>query len=206
MTTEQATAPHVFGLTGGMGSGKSTVAAAFAERNAILLDADQIVRDLQAPNQPILLGMVAILGEEIISDSGELDRAAAAKNMFSDPTLQQAVQELIHPLVWSEIRTNIDAAYPEDIVILDVPLLLETRPPNLHTQGILVVDTEVELAVKRLVQYRGFTEEEAQARIAKQMPREERVAQADHVISNNGSREDLLQATEIAWSWIKASQ
>jgi dephospho-CoA kinase len=202
MSKEQISEPYVFGLTGGMGSGKSTVSTEFAARGAVILDADQIVHDLQQPEQPVLLGMVAVLGEEILLESGELDRATAGRHMFADPDKRQAIQRLIHPLVWGAIDTGIEEAKADDIVIVDAPLLLEARPDNLQTKGTIVVDTEVNLAVARLMRYRGFREEDARKRISQQMSREERLSHADYIIHNNGSLEELLQSISGAWQWI----
>jgi dephospho-CoA kinase len=196
-------APSTYGLTGGMGSGKSTVSAILTEKGAVIVDADQIVHDLQRPGQPALLGMAAILGEGILTESGELDRAAAGREMFGDDERKRAVEALFHPLVWGKIRDSISAAKPMDKVILDVPLL-ETKPDDIQIQGTLVVDTETDLAVSRLVQHRGFSEEAARQRIAQQLAREERLAAADYIITNNGSREELLQGVEAAWRWMAA--
>lgn len=194
----------IFNLTGRMGSGKSTVSDNFAERGAIILDADKIVTKSQQPGQPVLLGMVAILGEGILTPDGELDRKAAAELIFSDRERKQAIEELIHPHVWGEIHAGIHRAQPDDTVILDVPLLSQTRPGGIPTKGTIVVDTETEIAVQRLMLYRDYSEEEARKRLDQQTSREKILAIADYVITNNGTPEELLPQLDDAWSWTNS--
>ncbi len=200
MSQLESLTPNVFGLTGGMGSGKSTVSAIYAERGAVILDADQIVRDLQEPGQTGLTGMVEILGEEILESGGSLDRKAAARLIFGDAEKRQAVEAFLHPLIWSEIDRGIEQTDIDTPVILDVPLLLESNQRDLS--GIIVVYAPRHLAVTRLVKYRGFTEEDALARISQQMSPEERVRQADFIIHNYGSREDVRRQIDGGWSWL----
>lgn len=192
-----------FGLTGGIGSGKSTVSAEFANRGAVILDADQITRDLQEPGQPVLIEMAAILGTQVLTQTGELDRQAAAAIMFADKAKHAAVHEIILPLIWGEIFEGIERAEPDKVVVVDAPLLFETQPDDLSLGGVMVVDTPEDKAVERLMQYRGFSEPDARARIATQLSREERLAKASHVIDNSGSKEQLEIEIDSAWQWMQ---
>jgi len=194
---------NVFGLTGGMGSGKSTVSEQLSAKGAHILDADQIVRDMQQPGSPLLASMAHTLGEEIITDDGALDRRRAGQLMFSDPQKKQAIEALIVPRVWDTIDQSVRTANPEDILILDVPLLVESEhKERLMPRHLVVVDTPVETAVERLVKYRGFTEEEARDRIGQQVSREDRLKSAGFVIGNWGTKESLSSQIDYAWRWM----
>lgn len=185
-----------------MGSGKSTVSDGFAERGAVVLDADEIVHDLQRPGQPILIGMVAILGEEILTEEGTLDRKEAGRRMFADEASVGQVNSLIHPLVWSKIREDIILVDADSIVVVDAPLLFETLPDNMKLDASIVVDAPIEVAVERLVRYRAVSEDDARSRIGTQMPRAERLVRADYVITNNGTKDELEPKINAAWGWM----
>ena len=168
----------LIGLTGGIGSGKSTVSAALAERGAVVVDADAIVRDLQAPGQPVLAAMVEGFGPQILAADGTLDRQAVADLVFSDAEALARLNAIVHPAVGAEIARRLEAqAATDHVVVLDVPLLVESGRSDLA--GLVVVDLDPEVAVARLVAQRGFTEADARARIARQASREDRLARAD---------------------------
>ena len=190
------------GLTGGIGSGKSTVSAGLVKRGAVLVDADAIVRDLQKPGKPVFKKMVERWGEKIITNEGELDRQAVADIVFKDAEELAALNEIVHPLVREEIANQrekyINGNAP---IILDIPLLIESGYENLS--GIIVVDLHTEEAVERLVKHRGFSREDALNRISSQVDREERLSKADFVIDNNGDLDSLENEIDKAWSWIK---
>lgn len=190
----------LIGLTGGIGSGKSTVSAAFAERGAIVVDADAIVHELQAPGEPVLAAMVDAFGPSILREDGSLDRQAVADRVFGDDEALALLNGIVHPAVGAEIAARLAAAGPDDIVILDVPLLVESGRDDMA--GLLVVDVDPELAIRRLVRHRGFAEADARARVARQASRAERVERADHVIDNSGTVEDLAKQIDAAWEWI----
>lgn len=190
----------LIGLTGGIGSGKSTVSAAFAERGAIVVDADAIVHELQAPGEPVLAAMVDAFGPSILREDGSLDRQAVADRVFGDDEALALLNGIVHPAVGAEIAARLAAAGPDDIVILDVPLLVESGRDDMA--GLLVVDVDPELAIRRLVRHRGFAEADARARIARQASRAERLERADHVIDNSGTVEDLAKQIDAAWEWI----
>ncbi|MAT36447.1 MAG: dephospho-CoA kinase [Acidimicrobiaceae bacterium] len=190
------------GLTGGIGSGKSTVSAGLVKRGAVLVDADAIVRDLQKPGKPVFKKMVERWGEKIITNEGELDRQAVADIVFKDAEELAALNEIVHPLVREEIANQREKYIKgNDPIILDIPLLIESGYENLS--GIIVVDLHTEEAVERLVKYRGFSREDALNRISSQVDREERLSKADFVIDNNGDLDSLENEIDKVWSWIK---
>src|SRR5690606_40516846 len=169
------------GLTGGIGSGKSTVAALLVERGAVLIDADAIVRELQEPGTPVFDAMVERFGPGIVAADGTLDRQAVADIVFADPEALQALNAIVHPAVGVEIANRLQAeAATDHVVILDVPLLVESGRDDLAE--LVVVDVDPEIAVRRLVEQRGMREDDARARMARQVSREERLAKADVVI------------------------
>ena len=190
------------GLTGGIGSGKSTVSAGLVKRGAVLVDADAIVRDLQKPGKPVFKKMVERWGEKIITNEGELDRQAVADIVFKDAEELAALNEIVHPLVREEIANQREKYIKGNApIILDIPLLIESGYENLS--GIIVVDLHTEEAVERLVKHRGFSREDALNRISSQVDREERLSKADFVIDNNGDLDSLENEIDKAWSWIK---
>ncbi len=189
------------GLTGGIGSGKSTVGEMLMGRGAILVDADDIVRELQAPGTPVFEAMVARWGVGIVDNHGSLDRAEVAARVFGDAAELAALNSIVHPAVGKEIQRRREALQGTDAtVILDIPLLVESGYRDLD--GVVVVDTELTVAVGRLVGQRGLTEWDARRRIAAQASREERFAIADLVLDNNGSIDDLAVEVERCWAWI----
>ena len=194
------------GLTGGIGSGKSTVAAGFARRGAVLIDADAIVREQQAPDSPVFTEMVERFGDHIVALDGTLDRGAVAAIVFNDPDALADLNAITHPPVGREIRRRLGELEGTDgLVVLDIPLLGEGlakgQRPRYTTSGILVVDTPTEVAVERLVTSRGFSADDARARIAAQLSRDERLAIADWVIDNSGGLDELEAAIEAAFNW-----
>lgn len=193
----------LIGLTGGIGSGKSSVSARLAERGAVVVDADAIVHELQSPGQPVLAEMVAAFGPAILRADGTLDRQAVADLVFGDDEALATLNAIVHPAVGAEIAGRLAAAADTDaVVILDVPLLVESGRDDLA--GLLVVDVDPDLAVRRLVEQRGFREDDARARIARQASREARRARADLVIDNSGSLADLEAQVDAAWAWIES--
>lgn len=197
------------GLTGGIGSGKSTVSAGFVQRGAALIDADAIVREQQVPSSPVFAAMVERFGAGIVAPDGTLDRGAVADLVFSDGEALADLNAITHPPVGREIRRRLgELAATDRLVVLDIPLLGEGlakgQRPRYPTSGILVVDTPIDVAVERLVVSRGFSADDARARIAAQLPRAERLAIADWVIDNSGSVDELEIAIEAAFTWAGA--
>lgn len=193
----------LIGLTGGIGSGKSEVAGLLTNRGAVLIDADQIVRELQRPGAEVYLKMVELFGPDVVASDKSLDRAAIATRVFSDSNLLKTLNELIHPIVRRVMNERIESFRETDkVVVLDIPLLVEN--PREGLDGVLVVDLDADLALGRLVEQRNMSVEDANARIAKQATREQRLAIADHVIDNSGDRTQLEEKVETAWSWIQS--
>lgn len=203
----------LIGLTGGIGSGKSTVSAGLAARGAVVIDADAITRELQARGEPVFETMVARFGPGIVGDDGTLDRQAVADIVFADEAALADLNAIVHPAVGTEMARRLEAeAATDHVVVLDVPLLVEaaaetergagSSTPWGDMAGIIVVDTDPEIAIARLVGQRGLREEDARARIARQASRENRLAIADFVVPNDGTRDDLEAQIERCWVWI----
>ncbi len=191
------------GLTGGIGSGKSTVSAALAERGAVIVDADAIVREVQQPGSPVLQQLAERFGAHVIAADGSLDRAAVAAIVFSDPDALKALNAIVHPAVAAEMNRRVLAERDTDrVVVMDIPLLTEN--PREGLQGVIVVDVPSETQVERLVRFRGFAEDDARARIAKQATREQRLATASFTVDNSGSLEDLAPQIERLWQWLRS--
>ena len=189
------------GLTGGIGAGKSTVSAMLAERGAVIVDADQIARDLQSPGSPVLDSMAERFGEHIIRDDGSLDRAAVAAIVFNDDAALKDLNGIVHPAMQSEIQRQIDEHRSTDrVVVLDFPLLGEN--PRKGLAATIVVDIPVDVAVRRLVDQRGMDEADARARINSQISRDERLATATHVVDNGGDRDSLTAQVDELWQQL----
>ena len=193
----------VIGLTGGIGSGKSTVSALLAAKGAVVVDADVIVREVQQPGTPVFAAMVERFGPGIVAADGTLDRAAVADLVFGDGEALADLNAIVHPAVGAEIARRMEALAPTDeVVVLDVPLLVESK--NAYpVAGLLVVDVDPEVAVRRLVEHRGMREDDVRARMARQAGRAERLARADRVVDNSGTLDDLAAQVDAAWNWIE---
>lgn len=193
----------LIGLTGGIGSGKSTVSAGLVRRGAALVDADAVVRELQEPGTVVFDEMVARFGPGIVAEDGSLDRQAVADVVFSDPESLADLNAIVHPRVGEEIdRRLTELAGTDRIVILDVPLLVESGRDGMA--GMIVVDLDPEVAVARLVEHRGFSEVDARARISRQASRQDRLDKADFIVENHGSVADLEPQIDRAWEWAQA--
>lgn len=191
------------GLTGGIGSGKSTVSAALAARGAVIVDADQVVRDVQQPGSPVLAKLAERFGAEVIAEDGSLDRAALASIAFADPEALKNLNRIVHPAVGAEMNRQVmENVATLNVVVLDIPLLTEN--PREGLQGKIVVDVPVETQVERLVKYRGFDEADARARIARQATRELRLETADFVVDNSGEAGALDGQIEQLWAWLQS--
>ncbi len=190
-------------LTGGIGSGKSSVSSRLAERGAVIIDADAVVKDLQRPGRPVYEAMVARWGEGIVAADGELDRAAVAAIVFGDEAELKALNDLVHPAVRTEMEAMTEAqADTDNVVVLDIPLLAESGKSR-GASAVIVIDVAPELAVERLVTHRGFDQADAEARIAAQATREERLAIADFVIDNSGDLDALDAEVDRCWRWLQ---
>lgn len=189
------------GLTGGIGSGKSTVSSMLEERGAVVVDADRIVRQLQAPGEAVFDAMVEEFGVGIVATDGTLDRQAVADIVFDDDEALARLNAIVHPAVGQRIAERlVELAEGDEVVILDIPLLVESGRDDLD--GVIVVDLDPATAVDRLVADRGFSREDAEARMARQASREERLAKADVVLDNSGTVAELRDQVDDLWRRI----
>jgi len=192
----------VVGLTGGIGSGKSTVSALLSEKGALIIDADAITREVQRPGHEVFKAMVERFGRAIVAADGSLDRPAVAAIVFADEQARKDLEGIVHPAVGAEMLNRMQAVADTDrVVIYDVPLLVESARKGYG--AVIVVDVDPEVAVRRLVEQRAMDERDARARIANQASREERRAVADRVIDNSGTIEDLERQVDEVWKWIE---
>jgi dephospho-CoA kinase len=191
------------GLTGGIGSGKSTVSALLAARGAVIVDADLAARLVQEPGSPVLEKMAERFGAHVITESGMLDRAAVAAIVFADADALKDLNKIVHPAVGLEMDKQVLAQREtSNVVVMDIPLLTEN--PRDGLQAKIVVDVPLEAQVERLVTHRGFSEEDARARIARQSSREERLKLATHVIDNSGDVDALVPQVDSLWAELQA--
>jgi dephospho-CoA kinase len=187
------------GLTGGIGAGKSTVSELLADRGAVVVDADAIVRELQAPGGEIVTRLAERFGDGVLAPDGSLDRAAVASIVFSDEQALKDLNAIVHPAVRDEMARRVAAERDTDhVVVLDIPLLAEN--PRTDLAAVIVVDVPVDVAVARLVGARGMDEADARARIAKQASREDRLAIATHVVDNSGDLDALARRVDEVWA------
>jgi len=193
-----------FGLTGGIGSGKSSVSERLVQRGAGLVDADAVVRELQLPGTDVFNAIVEHFGEGVVADDGNLNRPAIAAIVFNDKDELDVLNGLVHPAVRKEMADRREAlAATGKPVVLDIPLLLESEKGYEGLLGIIVVDVPVETAVERLVEFRGFDEADARARMKNQVSRDERLEKADFVVDNSGTLADLDAEVDRCWTWIQ---
>lgn len=195
----------VLGLTGSFGSGKSTVASMFEAMGVPVIDADQAARAVVEPGTPGLARVVEAFGEEVLGPDGKLDRKKLADRVFSDDEARGRLNGIVHPLVGQEMARFLSAHRDDPVVVLEIPLLLEGgRKAPVHK--VVVVTTDPEKRKERL-STSGFSAEEVEARLRAQMPQEEKVKLADHVIRNDGDLEATRrQVRELASKYgIKAA-
>lgn len=193
------------GLTGGIGSGKSTVGELLVERGAVLVDADRIAREVVVPGGPAYQPLVDRFGPGILAPDRTIDRAALAALAFVDADSVAALNAITHPAI-SAVMAQRRAAEEEGdrIVVLDIPLLKPAHRDVLSLRVVVVVDCPVEIAVDRLVGQRGFSRQDAEARIAAQVTREERREGADFVIDNSRDRAHLVAEVGRVWGALEA--
>ncbi|WP_308606524.1 dephospho-CoA kinase [uncultured Corynebacterium sp.] len=190
----------IIGLTGGIGSGKSTVAQLLVQEGWVLVDADRIARDIVEPGQPALAELADAFGEDILQADGTLDRGLLASRAFTSREKTDLLNSITHPRIQEETQARFEAARQggADFVVYDMPLLVDKGLHN-DMDATIVVDVDVEERVRRLVEYRGLEESDARRRIAAQIPDDVRRAAADFVIDNNGPRDKLdAQVAEVA--------
>jgi len=191
----------LLGLTGGIGSGKSSVAQLLLSRGAIVIDSDAIARELQAAGSSLLEQLVDRFGD-VLNHDGSLDRAKLASIVFPSPENVKALNAIMHPAIGKEMSDRLEAQRTtNNIVVLDIPLLVEN--PRKGLSGVVVVDVDPEVAIQRVVEHRGMNADDVRARIARQSTREQRREIADQVIDNAGTLDDLERQVDSVWNWAK---
>jgi dephospho-CoA kinase len=185
------------GLTGGVASGKSTVAGLLESLGAVVIDADVLAREVVEPGTPGLAAVVAEFGPGVLTEDGALDRPALGAVVFADEAARRRLEAILHPLIRAR-GAEIEAAAPADaLVVHDIPLLAETGQAD-RFDAVVVVDVPVETQVERMGRDRGMSHEDARARVAAQADRAARHAIATYVVDNTGTREDLrARVTEV---------
>ncbi|MDY6051112.1 MAG: dephospho-CoA kinase [Rothia sp. (in: high G+C Gram-positive bacteria)] len=195
------------GLTGGIGSGKSTVAKMLVECGAVLIDADAISRQLMEPGQPVLAATVRAFGEGILLPTGELDRAALASLVFSDEQARAQLNAIVHPAVRAEAQRQRQLAVQEHgpgvVIVEDIPLLVETGQAS-EFDGVMVVQVDPQERLRRLVQGRGMSEADARARMQAQASDAQRRAVATWVIDNSGGMERTAAQVRAVFAEVSA--
>ncbi|GAB2499515.1 dephospho-CoA kinase [Nocardiopsis aegyptia] len=193
------------GLTGGIGSGKSAVSAALAGHGAVIVDADAIAREVVEPGTPGLAAVVAEFGEEVLTPDGRLDRARLGEIVFADQDRLARLNAIVHPLVGERSAELMERAVESgaDVVVYDVPLLVENDLGALY-DVVVVVDAPDEVRVERVASDRGMPREQVWARIRNQADRDTRLAAADLVVDNSGTREQLRERVAELWRALLA--
>ncbi len=189
-------------LTGGIASGKSTIASLLADRGAVIVDADAIVREVQAPGSPVLADIARVFGADVIADDGSLDRPALGAMVFGHPERLARLNALVHPAVRAESQRRFAAAFDDDpdaVVVYDVPLLAEARADDAW-DTVIVAHAPAEVRVHRLVDNRGSSEADARARVGSQASDEERLALADVVIDTSSTMDATRRQVDDLWA------
>ena len=195
---------YLVGLTGGIGSGKSTVAERLAEHGLPVVDADQVAREIVEPGEPALDDLVAHFGERILQDDGRLDRAGLAAIAFVDEEQRAALNAITHPRIAERIAARLQQLEEDgvEIAVLDHPLLLEGDPTG-RVDTVVVVLAPEDVRVRRLVEQRGLDEDDVRARMRAQVSDEVRRKVADHVIDNDGDLEVLHERTDALLAHLR---
>lgn len=192
---------RMVGLTGGIGAGKSAVAARLAALGAVVIDSDRLAREVVEPGTPGLAAVVEAFGDGVLTADGALDRAAMARRVFGDDAARATLEGIVHPLVRARTAEIVAAAPEDSVVVNDVPLLVEKQMSPLY-DTVVVVFASLPTRLDRLVRLRGMSAQEAQARIAAQATDEQRREAADVAIVNDGTPEELDAAVTAAWPAI----
>lgn len=192
------------GITGGIGSGKSTVAELFGRHGVRVVDADAIAHAVMSPGSEVCIAIVERFGEAILGANGAIDRAALAEIVFADAGARRDLEAIVHPAVSAVISAELARARDDGAdVALDMPLLVETDARRrYHLDVVVVVDAPESVALERLMRDRGIDEEAARARMAAQADRSARLAAADAIIENFGTLDELADMVDRVWQWI----
>ncbi|WP_129359447.1 MULTISPECIES: dephospho-CoA kinase [Micrococcaceae] len=192
---------HV-GLTGGIGSGKSTVARLLTDHGAVLVDADAISRELMVAGSPVLDEVAQEFGPDVLDESGSLDRAGLARIVFGDDSARERLNGIVHPAVRAESKRLVDESTSKSgfsgVIVQDIPLLVETGQGD-KFDGVIVVEAPEHVRIERLVSTRGMSEDDARARIRSQATDDQRRAVATWTIDNSGSQEETAAQVDRLW-------
>jgi dephospho-CoA kinase len=189
------------GLTGGIGSGKSAVADLLVDRGAVLIDADQVARDVVTPAYQPLIDR---FGPGIVAADGTIDRPALAAVAFADDAARADLNAITHPAIGVAMISALESyADSDEVVVLAIPLLTALHRETMKLDKVVVVDCPTDIALERLLSQRGMERADAEARIRAQISREERVENADYVLDNSGDRAALSAEVERLWKWLK---
>lgn len=191
----------LIGLTGGIGSGKSTIARRLKELGARVIDADVVSREVVEPGQPALAAIVATFGSHVLNADGTLNRARLGDIVFTDKEAREKLNNIVHPAVRERSLKLIAEAGNHEVVVYDVPLLVESEN-SYSFEHIIVASAPEQTRVERLMEHRGMTESEARARIESQASEESRLSLADTVIDTSGSLEDTYSQVARFWTEI----
>jgi len=190
---------RVLGLTGGIGSGKSMVAQIFARLGAVVIDADQLAREVVEPGQPALQEIATAFGRDVLLSDGRLDRSKLAGIIFADPAERARLDAITHPRIRARMDQEIKARRSgPGVLIVDIPLLYENARTH-SVERVIVVWVDPQTQLRRIRRRDGLSAEAARQRIAAQMPLDAKRARADHVIDNSGSREDTRRQVEAIY-------
>lgn len=198
---------YLIALTGGIASGKSLVASRLAELGAVHVDADLLAREVVEPGTPGLSAITEAFGPSVITPDGSLDRAALGAIVFADPEQRAVLNAITHPAVWARAQDLFIAAVDRDpaaVIVYDVPLFVEAAVSRqVSFDLVVVVDTKAETRIRRLVELRGMTPQEAARRLDAQAGDSERLAMADLVIDNDGAREATIEQVDRLWAALR---
>lgn len=190
------------GLTGGIGSGKSTVARLLAEQGALVIDADQIAREVVKPGEPALTEIIERFGPEVVASDGSLDRGALAAIVFADTAALSDLNAITHPRIAQRTAELMEQAADDAVVVYDVPLMVENNATD-EWDAVIVVEADHQVRVHRLIE-RGLSPEDIEARMSRQASDEERRAVADVLIVNSGDLDDLRDQVTRSWNSLTA--
>ena len=196
---------HLIALTGGIASGKSTVARRWQEHGAVVVDADALAREVVEPGSPVLDQIAQRFGPQVISDDGSLNRSALGALVFGDIDAREALNGITHPKISRLAQSRFDAAARSDaesIVVYDIPLLVESAQSLKRFELVVTVEADPEVRVQRLIDHRGMTSSEAEGRVTSQATSRQRRAVADFVIDANDSLADTERRADEVWSLI----